>query len=174
MNSNAKRSIYIFILCNFGCSWFSQKLFLNADDNVPINMNWQSESCVKSNIIDNDLFGLIRAAVAYEHHNVYFSLESSWMNRFYLTTTRVKVYCQDISRLESITFPPPMEPLSDLEETLYAMYVPTPISYSSTTYSSGPIDTFLTRNPCWQILVSILFICIDILNALMFLSLFSM
>ena len=123
--------------------------------NLEPNRNW---NCVKSRATASTLpeariFGLIRMALHREQRNVYFALDTSWMDNLLRFDAKVTVTVTLLESIGSLVMPDP-DPLSlpshDYLEEYQVIYAELGHGgkYEQRLYEG--VDTFLSLNPCWM------------------------
>ena len=120
---------------------------LHANDNINVS------NCSNSIIpISN-----VRHAIQTADRNLYLSLNHDWLDSLLISNKRINIQCITINQLQQKkTFKNDIN-INDVHEdneVIEIYYVPmnNSTNLQVTSYTSGPIDTFLMYNPCWIVL----------------------
>jgi hypothetical protein len=118
-----------------------------------VNHQWISNNC--DTYDQSKLFGAIQTSIRHSYRDLYYSLESSWMQRFFHGQSKVSIECVELNGLDKADRVKRTKPLTIDEDILQIIYASASSEYHYIAHNiSNPIDNFLTFNPCWLILVS--------------------
>ena len=165
---------YISAFCFVVFSIFPGRFRVFSDHIVEVttNSHWSSSGCGAFDV--DDVFGAIRIAMIREPREVYLSIDFSWLEKILFEEKKVFVECIPLENLAGKVMPTYDEPINSDEEIFRIVYSPVVQGdYKPTPYTSGPIDNFLLKNPCWSILVRkfqrfiLMPVCDEFLNLLL-------
>lgn len=125
--------------------------------NIPPNNRWRCQGCQDLNV-SNRIFGLIRSSIFRDHRNVYFPIETSWIDHLLLPESNVNVELLSVQNLSSVVMPAPSEPRTIFAEVFQVVFTNTlDDAAAQALLTPDAVDSFLKHNPCWLPLHGIIF-----------------
>jgi hypothetical protein len=115
---------------------------------------WTLHGCDDITATDHRLvYNWINTALRVEVRDIYLAIESSWMDDILSANSKVNVRCVRYDGLADHKPPQPAYDSKNKGEEAYNIIISqVPAATSFTPYTSGAIDAFLLRNPCWTLL----------------------
>ena len=124
-------------------------------NNFNVNYNFQLNKCNNSIVVVNN----IRHAIQSADRDVFLSLNHDWLDNILINNKIINVNCMNIDELKKKSIKrldivlPNINDINEDDESIEIMYISmNNIKLETTSFTSGPIDNFLTYNPCWIVL----------------------